>query len=123
MPHLRIEYSSNVAGVPKPDDLFAELHSTLHEVGGVNTANCKSRIQKVSDFFVGDGSYGQAFVHLEVRLLEGRSAELKSALGEALLQVLLQQISVHNSTLDLQTTVELIDIEKASYFKHPTGTI
>lgn len=123
MPHLRLEYSSNVTGVPKASVLFEKLHAAMHDVAHISQANCKSRMLKTSDYFVADGSYGQAFVHLEVRLLAGRSNELKQSLGEALLQLLLQEIGEHNSTLDLQTTVELVEMERASYFKYPAGTL
>ena len=121
MPHLTLEYSANV---PEPDDMreiMLEMHRVLNETGGIRLENCKSRARCLDSFVVGDGSPDNAFLHLDVRFMEGRSEAAKQAIANELLQVLKDKFLVGN--LDLQITVEIRDILANSYFKHPEGTL
>ena len=121
MPHLTLEYSANV---PEPDDMreiMLEMHRVLNETGGIRLENCKSRARRLDSYAVGDGNPENAFLHLDVRFMEGRSEATKQAIGNELLQILKDEFLV--SSLDLQITVEIRDILANSYFKHPEGTL
>jgi len=121
MPQISLEYSANLPGEIASEELLLALHRILKEVGGLRIGNCKSRILPAARFLVGEGERGGAFVHLDVRFLEGRSPEVKRALGEALLAALLE---VYGGCGEgLQITVEIADIPRAAYFKHPPGTL
>ena len=80
MPHLTLEYSANV---PELDfvALFAELHAILSELGGVRVQNLKSRVVRTDAYYVGEGQPENAFVHLNVALLAGRSPQWKREIG------------------------------------------
>lgn len=120
MPHLRLEYSSNVPADLASRDLFRTFHRIL-ATNGVTIGNCKSRAEERGAFLVGDGAREESFVHLDVRLLEGRSPETKQAIGSALLDAL---VTTYGSlTPTPQITVEIRDIRRAEYWKHPGGTI
>ena len=123
MPHLTLEYSANVQPPDELESVFSEFHGLLHDHVGVSIGNCKSRARTAESFLVGEGRESDAFVHLEVRLLAGRSAQDKRKLGEDLLGLLRTVFSDADRQLDLQITVELVDMKRASYFKHPSGTI
>ena len=123
MPQIRLEYSGNVQEPADPQALFRGLHEVLRDTGGIRIGNCKSRSFRCDPFRVGAGEPDGAFVHLEVRILAGRSLELKKAIGEALLEVLRQNFVECGKELDLQITVEICDIVKGAYFKHPSGTL
>ena len=116
-------FSRRTASEARPDEqtaeLFARLHDLLVDVGGIRRDNCKSRALALDDYLIGDGNPGRGgrergFVHLDVRFMEGRSAAR---------ELLLACFQSANATLDLQLTVEVGDIEGASYFKHPAGTL
>lgn len=123
MPHLTLEYSGNVPDPPDIQGILREIHRVLQETAGIKIANCKSRGRIADEYVVADGGSSHAFVHLDVRILEGRSVELKKELGNRLLETLREHFSSAEAVLDLQTTVEIRDIERASYFKHPEGTL
>ena len=123
MPHLTLEYSANVESPSDLPDLFARLHHVLAEVGGIKIENCKTRSRKVRDFLVATGGESQAFVHLDVRFLEGRPPETRQEVGEALLEALLQGFRESVERLELQVTVEIQEIARAGYFKYPKGTL
>jgi len=123
MPHLTLEYTPNLDQEIVADVLFARLHQVLAEVGGIAIGNCKSRIVCLDGYYIATGGPRNAFVHLTIRFLEGRAIELKQKVGRASLRVLDEYFAPSSATLDLQLTVEMQDIERATYFKIPEGTL
>lgn len=122
MPHLTLEYTDNLGSASSFDELFAQLHQVLAEVGGIALGNCKSRAIRLDDYFVGGGGAQHAFVHLTIRFLAGRSTEVKQQIGRQSLAVLKQHFPL-SAALDLQLTVEIQGIERATYCKFPEGTL
>ena len=62
MPHLTLEYSSNVTQEVDFQALFLELHQMVAEHGDTLVANCKSRAYRLDDYLVASGEAGAAFV-------------------------------------------------------------
>ncbi len=122
MPQLTLEYTGNIDQRVNFTALFSALHQVLAELGGVHIENCKSRAVRRDDFYIGSGEPGNAFVHLDVTMLEGRSLALKQAVGAGILRILQQTFAPAMATHDLQITVEIKDIKRATYFKVPEGT-
>ena len=123
MPHLTLEYSANVSPEGELENLFASLHRILAEVGGIRIDNCKSRARRCDTFLVADGGPAAAFVHLDLRFLEGRAPEVKQAVGERVLEALQEFFPASVAGVEVQVTVEIRDILRASYFKVPKGTL
>jgi len=129
MPHLRIDYSANLITAPNWNALFAELHGVLKQQAAIDTANCKSRAYRAEHFLVGEAeataaasTHAEAFVHLELQLLEGRSAELLDDIGRALLSCLERGCHVAADTQALQLTVHIGELGRARYFKSSPGS-
>ncbi len=123
MPQLTLDYSNNITQYIEFQALFSQLHQVLNEVGNIIIENCKSRAIKRDEYFIGTGKIENAFIHLEIRFIEGRSGELKQKIGEACLQILENHLEISIRNLKLQITVEIVDIPKSSYFKYPSGTL
>jgi len=123
MPHIRLEYTSNMNIAFKFEDFFAEIHQTLHEIAGIKISNCKSRAFKLSDYFIGSGGDSRAFVNLDIRILEGRNEDLKKELGNQLLALLKKFFPMQDPANELQITIEIHDIKKEMYFKHPDNLL
>jgi len=123
MPHLTLEYTANIPAPKDPAQIMKAMHEVLHEVGGVKIENCKSRIKAADPFFISRGEESAAFLHLDVRLIEGRTNELKQEIGDGLLDILKQEYKKEMQTRDLQITVEIRDIKRHEYFKYPEGTL
>jgi 5-carboxymethyl-2-hydroxymuconate isomerase len=124
MPHLTLEYTAGLRPNVEFEDLFARLHVLLSDTAGIKQGNCKSRAIELSEFYVGDGTSADGFVHLAVRFLEGRSAELKQEVGRRILAVLGECFGVPAPPGDgPQITVQIEDIERAAYFKLPGGSL
>jgi len=122
VPHLTLEHTSNVPPKTEFDDLFRRLHMVLSE-NGIRIANCKSRAVEQNRFYVADGHNSSAFVHLDVRFMEGRPPESKQTIGQKLLGALRECFVPPSEITDLQITVEIRDIERQAYFKFPDGTL
>jgi 5-carboxymethyl-2-hydroxymuconate isomerase len=119
MPHIVLQYSANITPVKTAESLFAEIHSILNKVGGINLENCKSRLVPCSNYLIGEGSPDSSFVSVEIRFLEGRSDDIKSELGKAILEATKLWCGEAPAR---QITVEIGDIRKNEYFKSPEGT-
>jgi 5-carboxymethyl-2-hydroxymuconate isomerase len=122
MPHLVLEYSSDLEPLPDLRQVFDEIHAILVDVAGARIANVKSRAVPV-EAFVGDGDPRRAFAHLEVRLMEGRSTEVKAEVSSSCLEVLVAAFGEASTNRDLQVTVHVTDLDRATYAKHPPRTI
>ncbi len=123
MPRIVLEYSLNTTDAIDFAQLFTDIHRTINTTGNVKITNCKSRAIGYKDYFIGSGGLTNAFVHLEVQWLEGRSPEVKSQLGEELLDLLKKYYQSTLTEFDLQITVHITDILRNSYFKYPEGTL
>ncbi len=122
MPQIRLEYTSNLDSTPQLDTLLDRIHGALNTIAGVNLDSCKSRVHVVDRFRIGDGAADHAFVHLEIRLLEGRSKVVKQDLGSACLELLESAFDVTRTDRRVQATVEIGDVLRDEYFKYPAGT-
>ncbi len=115
MPHLTLEYTADLPRGVVSRQLFARLHHIVVEVTGADIENCKSRSIEHGNFLVGESSDGAGFVHLEVRILEGRTRDVKTELGRRLLGAL--RDTCDSAGWDAQVTVEVRDISRDHYFK------
>ena len=118
MPHIILEVTDNVDHPQASySDLFAALHQALADTVGVDAANCKSRAIRLDTFRVGEGEADGGFVHLEIKILEGRAVELRRRVGERCLTVLYHHFSQARQTLNLQITVSVEEMERETYLK------
>ena len=125
MPHLTLEYTANLDEWASSSRVLLSLHRLL-DAAGIKLENCKSRWRMVEERLVGDGEWESAFVHLDIRFLEGRPPDVKQAIGEGAVELLHDHFTAAveaNDDLDLQITVEIQDIHRATYFKYPPGTL
>ncbi|MEM7563431.1 MAG: hypothetical protein AAF353_10340 [Pseudomonadota bacterium] len=122
MPHIVLEYSDNLPPLVDYSALFGEVHQALNLIGGIKLENCKSRARVASPFYVGDGNSANAFIHLDIEFVKGRSDEVKKAIGAQCLS-LLQKYYQKQLNEHLQITVKIDDIALDFYFKYPEGTL
>lgn len=110
MPHLTVEYG----GVELPPQVLGELHQTLSNSGLFEEYDLKIRLCRYAeaDYSVGGGK--QAFAHLTLNLLEGRSETAKAALSRALAETVQKLVEEAPS---VQISVDLRDMVRATYTK------
>lgn len=115
MPHLALEYSENLVQFDAVVCL-AKANAALVASGQFEEADIKSRAFCVTTFRVGSAPAGRAFVAARLSILSGRSLETKQDLSQRVLQALQQQLP-SGTGLNTQLSVEVVDIDRASYAK------
>ena len=115
MPHLTLEYTTNLAAI-QPDDILLALNHALVASGHFEEMDIKSRAIPLPTWRVGVSGTEHAFVHVKLAILSGRSVEVRSELSNSLLRVLRDSCKSLVSH-PVQLCVEVQEIERASYAK------
>ncbi|SMF52304.1 5-carboxymethyl-2-hydroxymuconate Delta-isomerase [Pseudogulbenkiania subflava] len=115
MPHLTLDYSSNLTTLDADRTLLA-LNRQLVESGQFTENDIKSRACRLEHFRIGIEPAPRAFAHVTLALLSGRTPECKQALSASLLAVL-QRAGLTLPGAEVQLSVEVRDMERASYSK------
>lgn len=110
MPHLTVEYG----GVEMPQETLSELHRTLLNSGLFEEYDLKIRLCRYAEADYLVGGTKQAFAHLTLRLLEGRSQAVQAELSRALAETV-QKLTVNAPSI--QISVDLCDMVRANYTK------
>ena len=119
MPQITLEYSSNIKQSVNFPELFSLVHQNLHQVGGIHIEHCKSRAIKCKRFCVGNGDSHNAFIHLQIRLLQSpdRTEEFKQQVGQTTLELIKKYYQPSCDSHALQITVQVDDLP-LSYYKY-----
>jgi 5-carboxymethyl-2-hydroxymuconate isomerase len=119
MPHLTLEYTSNLAEFDAQEALAA-LNKALAGTGHFDEVDIKSRSMSLNAFAVGTSPGRRAFIHAKLAILSGRPPEVKRALSDTLLQEL-RRLCGNLSGHHVQLCAEIVDIDRASYAKDVIG--
>lgn len=115
MPHIHVEYSDNIENL-ETQPLLLALNQCLVEGQYATAIDIKSRAIVQHDYIVGLAEENQAYVHVKISLLTGRSLETKQAISEKTLQILIDQLP-QQSHVEIQACVEIIEMPKETYSK------
>lgn len=118
MPNLTLQYSGNLD--IDTHDLLLELHGVLLDSELFEYKHdIKSRAIQFDEFLIGDGLEKNAFIHLQVCVLNGRTTEQLQQLNEQLLQKIKDnQKFIHTDvTKEIHLSVEVVEMNKEIYRK------
>jgi 5-carboxymethyl-2-hydroxymuconate isomerase len=110
MPHFIIEYGNALHSDADRHDAMQIAADCGATFGFMNPGDIKVRLIPVTDFLMLDGR--KSFVHISVRLLDGRSVTQKKALSDALCDALDARYSHVESV-----SVDVVDMNAATYRK------
>jgi 5-carboxymethyl-2-hydroxymuconate isomerase len=86
MPQLTLEYTSNLEFPVQP--LLARIHEALAATGAIRIQGLKSRAVRHADYRIGDGNPEYAFVHVDVRIRQGRPIEVQREAAARVMAIL-----------------------------------
>lgn len=109
MPHLIFECSQELEQQLPFQQIFADCHQMLSDLLPTQITSCKSRIIPYSKYLVGDESKNM-FIHLTIRILPGRSQEVKSDAAGKAITIVRQNLR----TLDIINTSISVDLYELS---------
>lgn len=84
MPHIIVEYSSILKTSFSIASLLHDLHHSIDGMHNVTLDRIKTRAYASDDFLVGEDKDVSYFVHINLRLMPGRTDEQRRELSDAL---------------------------------------
>lgn len=115
MPHIVVEYSGNLWEKIQHRETLVGLHKVLGEYAELE--NIKSRSLVCENYLVGDGSEEYAFIHVNLRLLPGRTTQIKQKIGSEIVQFLREMYGDSCREFSCDFTVDIEDMDKDCYTK------
>jgi 5-carboxymethyl-2-hydroxymuconate isomerase len=117
MPQMIIEYSDNIQNLDK-EAMLVGLNHALFDTGLVHQpADIKSRIRENSDFLIGFGEEPQAYIHVRLAIMSGRSDDQKNIMADRLSGFLQGFEAYEAKGLTVQLCVEIAEMPKEHYRK------
>lgn len=117
MPQIILELSNNIVETDFSKALV-EIHQILTDGLPCSLASCKSRIIRHKDFLVGDGNLNNAFVHISIGVLPGRTKETREIVANKILNSLKNYLNQSFTELNLQITIALSELPEV-FLKFP----
>lgn len=117
MPIIKLEHSSNIKETIHTKEFFSSCHQIVVKAINTDIKRCQSRVECFDQFYVGQGSSQEAFIYLEIKILEGRTPTQLSELGKELSQLLKTYFAKSLTELQLQLAVRVIEFSSSHYFR------
>ena len=111
MPHCVIEYARPLADTCDLNELLRRVHQAAFDSGLFSLDDIKTRALAVDHYLTGDGTGD--FVHIDLKILDGRSPEQKRGLS----QLVLEAASGYLADRVASCSVEVSEMERVSYAK------
>jgi len=114
MPQVHLEYSANL-----PIDaaqVLKDVNAALFATGQFTLPqDIKSRAQAFEVFSIGEALPNQAFAHLRVAVIDGRSVEVRRQIADAALAALQAAFDWNALPVQVQLAAEVHEITLATY--------
>ena len=111
MPHLIVEYSSNLEDQIDLESLMTKLRDCAVASGVFPMGGVRVRGERRAHYLVADGQRDNAFVHLTARVGHGREAATRRAVSEALFEVLRSHMQSVFDQRGLGLSFEMVEID------------
>lgn len=111
MPQIVLRCTANIPEKNNLRPLLATIQDVLVEDLPTQLHNCKSHVDLVEQFYIGDSDSQNAFVHLEIKILPGRTQGTLKTVAEKLLAILKQFFRESSEHLNLQIGVEMNELQ------------
>ena len=119
MPVINFSYTNNLSLESKIATFLPQLHQTLVAMVHTDLYSCRTTINKVTDFYIGDGDQANAYIFLQINLLPGRSDALKDKLGKELYKQINDFFAAEIALCKTQVRVYLQEVDAQFYFGLP----
>ena len=116
MPHVIVQATPNVT-IKHPEGLLKKLNTTLWETGHFGSPQAiKARFMNLENFLVGieDDLQAEGFVYIQLRLMPGRSQQIRDDLANKLFTCLKDELTEQQSgRVSVQYCVEVVELSQA----------
>lgn len=116
MPTIHFEYTDNLKIADGLKPFLNEVHNLLVQIIKTDLPTCRSLIACFDDYVVGDGNPDNAFIQLTIKMLPGRSSDVKRKLGNMLFERIQTTFEKEITRLKTQVRVYLQDTDIEHYY-------
>ncbi len=107
MPHLIVEYSSNVEQHLDIPALLCAVHQAAIDSGVFDLDTIRTRAERRDAFVIADGDTRQAFIAVDVRMGPGQDEQVRRQIGKALFSALQTATAAARNSLRIRLSLEL----------------
>jgi len=118
MPHLLVEYSKNLADRLNLQALADELRDATMATGTYPLGGIRVRFHECAIYTIADGDENYAFIHIQLRMGEGRSHEEKESAGALIFEAAKQFTKAAFDITPSALSLEIVEIDARYSHKH-----
>jgi 5-carboxymethyl-2-hydroxymuconate isomerase len=107
MPHLIVEFSSNVEQALDIRVLLSAIHRAAAETGVFDSDTIRTRAERRDLFVIADGAARNAFVAVDLRMGPGQSEETRQRIGRAIFSALETATASARRNLSIRLSLEV----------------
>jgi len=122
MPHVIVEYSSNLDETLDVDALLGALHQAVIDTGLADTAAIRTRAARREHYCIADRNPGNGFVQIAVRMREGRPKEALQKLGESVMDAAEKSLERAFASQPLALSLEIHEITQLTFRRNTIRT-
>jgi 5-carboxymethyl-2-hydroxymuconate isomerase len=117
MPHIVIECSDNVRARADVPALLERVHAAALSTGIFPEGGIRTRLAERHDYVIADGDPANAFVHVVLRIREGRDVATRRRAAETVFEAVCEALEATFATAPLAISLEIQEIDSETSFK------
>ena len=118
MPHTIIEHSFAISKTQLDSMMLTINQNIAKNEGNFDISQCKARSVFCENFVVGEGAYSQDFMHITIKIMSGRTLEVKQNLAANLFKIVSNFLTQNNlSNSQTALSLDIVDIVRETYQK------
>ena len=119
MPHLTIEYTSNIKADARISELLARTNQILIAQNGIfPIGGIRSRAIELTDYCIADNQADYAFVHCNLKIGAGRTEADKKRVCDQLFAAIKDHFAALFAQRYLALSLELNEFSESGTYKH-----
>lgn len=118
MPHLIVEYSSNLDGAIDIVALLKSVHEAALATGVFPIGGLRTRAVRRDTYVVADGHIDNGFIHIQARIGTGRTPDVRQQAAEQVFAAVKVATASVFATRPLGLTLEIVEIDPIGSMKH-----
>ena len=111
MPHLIVEYSANIEEEIDLLGFMEKLRDAAVQSGVMALGGIRVRAERRDQYLIADGDPENGFVHIMVRLAQGRPLEVRKQFADDLYALASEHLDAIFGLRGFGLTIELVEIE------------
>jgi 5-carboxymethyl-2-hydroxymuconate isomerase len=117
MPHITVEYSSNLDPRISMREVIEGIHAAVVADGAFEKGGVRTRAISQDLYVVADGDPKNSFIHVDMRIAPGRSAETRQRVAQSILDVLRERTKEIMKQYGLGISIEIREIDQTASLK------